>query len=197
MRYVALGPIMLVLAAAGCVRPRYEPVHHYLVDLACRVPKTESCGLTVGVYPIEAAQPYKLPMVYRDGGLELHYYPHAQWAELPRDAVTEGLIDALNATGRFGDVAYAHAVQFPDLVLTGRIRRFEEDRTEEPPAAVCEIRVELRRSKQRELVWAATLNSRQPLETDTASGLAKAMSRAVSAVVEQAAKQIASVEFSE
>lgn len=188
----------VVVLVSGCLgRPNYEPTIRYVLEPSVEPPKALSTELSLGIYPLDADQPYRQQrMAYRDAGLRLAHYAHAEWAEPPRDALTETLFEALAGTGRFKDVGYAHDVQMPDLVLLGRIRKFEEVRTVTPWVAECEVRLELRKGRLRELVWGATLTAREPIEHKSPSGLAEAMSRVVAAIVHDAAAQIASVPVS-
>lgn len=195
MRYATLA-LMAVLCAGCFGRSTYTPTAYYTVDPAPAVQPAGECGLRLGVRPLEPARPYsRSKIAYRADGHVLGHYPGVEWAELPGDLVTRALMDALAASGRFSDVGRAIDMAAPDLILTGQLRRFDEARTEDPPVAVCEVRLELRHAVDRQALWADTLTASVPLERDDVAGLSEAMSRAVGDLVAEAAARITQIEF--
>lgn len=189
LRYIGLA---LALIAAGCITaPDYTPIVRYTVEPRFEVPQAQPVDKSLGIRPIEAARPYKQPITYRASDFELRNYEYAEWAESPRDMVTRALTDAIIATQRFKDIGNAADLNAPDLILTGQLRKFDEDRTTAPWTAACEVRLELRDTFSSEAVWAATLRATEPMERNDVSTLPLAMSRAISIIVEQAAREIA------
>jgi len=199
MRWFALT-LSAAALLGGCVTTSYVPTERYVLDPQIAPHEAQPSGLTLGIRPFDAAQPYRQRMAYRTGDARLDYYDHAEWVEPARDSVTRALLDAIEATGRFGDVGLSHDVGAPDLLLIGHIRRFDEVRSESPWVAECEVRIELRRGIKREAVWTATLVGREPIEDGRTSpegdpsALAQAMSRAVADVAQRAAEEIAALD---
>ncbi|HEO71377.1 MAG TPA: hypothetical protein ENN80_08945, partial [Candidatus Hydrogenedentes bacterium] len=154
-------------------------------------------NMSVGIRPLDPLMPYKQRIVYRAADYQIGYIPQSEWAEMPRDTVTRALLDALVASNRFADVGDAADLRNPDCVLTGELRRFDQDRSSVPWQAVCEMRIELRVGLLREAVWSGTIVHREPLAQEDTAALAAAMSKAVARVVEDAASQITAVEFPE
>jgi len=188
MRYAILA---MALVAAGCVTHTYPGVVLYTITPELDVAQAQGTERTLGIRPLVAALPYKQQVMFRESDFELRPYDNVQWAELPRDMVTRALTDALVAAKRFKDVGNAADLNAPDWILTGELRRFEEVHTCDPWVAQCEVRLELRDALGSEAIWAGTLSAREPLTQNDVAALAPAMSRAVAAVVEQAAAQIA------
>jgi len=189
MRYVST---FVALMAAGCLTPRtYEPTVRYRLDPAPEVAAVEPGNATLGVRPLQPGRSYTAKICFLEPGHELGRYERAEWAELPRDVITQALTDALVATGRFRDVGLASDLARPDYILTGYLRRFEEDRTRDPWEAVCEVRLEMRKAMAPGEVWAATLTKRRPLAERTLPALASAMNEAIAELVEEAATAIA------
>ncbi len=186
---------LLAVLIAGCATRTYEPPVQYLLTPEWSVSEVAPTGETVAVRPLDPARPYRQQIVYRDGR-QLGQYVMAEWAELPGDAVTRALSDAIRATGRFSDVGDAVDMRRPTYVLTGSVRRFDLRKDTDPWAAVCEIRVEVRRSLSQEALYAETLKSEVPLESNDISVLPAAMSDAVAEVVTEAANGIAASEAS-
>lgn len=187
MRYLTV----LTLLLAGCISKEYTPIRHYVVSPEFRVEPVSPDGKTLGYRPLEAALPYRLPMAYLEQHHELRFREHAQWADYPADILTRAIEDALKETGRFADVGDAGRMARPDYLLTGIVRRFEEDRTVDPPAAVAEVRLELREARGTEVVWEGLLREQEPVGTDDAGAVAAAMSRAVARIASEAAASIA------
>ena len=185
------GMIVAALVVAGCVSRTYTPETLYVLAPEVRVSRAQPTDRTLGMRPLQAARPYKQAIVFRAPGHVLGQYDSSLWAELPSDAVTRALADAIRETGRFRDVGNAADMNAPDLILTGELRKLEEVRTTEPWTAECEIRIELREARGPEAVWAATLRATEPLAKNDVSALPAAMSRAVATVLNQAASRIA------
>ncbi len=186
---------LLILMAAGCMTTAYTPTVQYALAPQVNVQPVETEAWTLGIRPVEPALPYKQRIVYRETGYELGFHVYAEWAELPREILTRTLSDALIASCRFGDVADAANLRLPDFILTGQLRKFDEDRTVTPREAVCEVRLELRGGFTRRLAWADTLTARVPVEGDGAPALADAMSHAVARMVEQAVTAMAACDL--
>ncbi|MBM3290162.1 MAG: hypothetical protein FJY92_08435, partial [Candidatus Hydrogenedentes bacterium] len=161
----------------------------YAIEPKPAISPVESSGKSLAVRPLEPARPYKQNVVYRQGP-ELGVYTTVEWAELPSDAATRALIDALVASHRFSDVAKAADLGIPGLILTGQLRRFDLVRDVSPWSAVCEIRLELREGGARALVWEKTLTASEPLATDGNESLPAAMNAALTRVIHEAVTEI-------
>lgn len=194
MRHIAWsGAVAACLAgavlAAGCLGPR-DVVESRLFRLAPPAPAPGAAapsGMTVGVRPLDTARPYDLRMAVMDSDFSVAYRSFDRWAELPSDALTRALSDALSATGRFSDVGGAGDMNRPDFILTGEIRAFHENRTVSPPVAELEARLELRASREPAVVWSGTLRETEPLDGADGAAFASAMNRAAGRLVGRAA----------
>lgn len=177
--------LSVTLGLSNCAGRTYKPVVRYSVNPKIETPRVEATEKLLAIRPLEAAQPYKLKIVYRESDYVLGNYPDVEWAELPRDVVTRALQDALSSSGRFRDVGLAGNLGVPDLILTGQLRRFEEVRAPEGAVALCEVRLELREAIGGKGRWTATLSAKEPLQAADLPSLAAAMSRAVEKVVQE------------
>jgi len=180
----------LAALCAGCVglnKPA-APLRYAIEPKPAIAPAANS-GKSLAVRPLEPARPYKQNVVYRQGP-ELGVYTTIEWAELPSDAATRALVDALAASGRFTDVAKAADVGIPDLILTGQLRKFDLVRDTEPWTAVCEVRLELRSGPERSFIWAKTLAASEPLATADNGSLPAAMNAALGRVIQDAVTEI-------
>lgn len=182
----------LGISVAGCFGARELPaVHQYSLDPQIAVDRFPQVESTLGIRPLATARPYGLSMVYLEGNARLGISELDAWAETPRDVVTRAITDALVAAGRFRDVGNAAAMARPDLLLTGELRKFLENRTVSPRTAEIEVRFELREARGANCLWAETLRVERPLEKQSAAAFAAAMNEAVGQVVSQAATAIA------
>lgn len=187
MRYAA-G--LLALLMAGCATRSFDPPIRYVLTPEWSVNQAQTADETLAIRPLTAARPYRQQIVYREG-LELGQYARVEWAELPGDAVTRALSDAIRDTGRFSDVGVALNLRQPRYVLTGSLRTFDLCKETEPWTAECEIRVEVRESLGPKTLYAQTLSKSVPLESNDVSALPVAMSKAVGEIVSEAANGIA------
>jgi len=189
MRYAIL---FVTLAAVGCGGATYTPTLDYLVDPALHVQKAPNkTDISLGLRPLESANPGLKSMSYTEDGVTLQQYPNAQWADAPRDVVMRALSDALSMTGHFHDVGNAADMATPDWTLTGTLRKYYEDRSGKSPQAVCEISLDVRADNGAKPVYSAILKNTVPMEGDTPAEFAKAMEKAVADVAQQAAQALA------
>ena len=188
MRY---GWLLIPFLMAGCMSHKYTPVKQFVLEPQIQAKKTAPTDKTLGIRPFEAARPYRQPIAHRDPDYVLGTDENFSWAELPATVVTHALTDALAATHHFKDVGDAANLLSPNLILTGQLRRFDEDRTTDPWTAVVEIHLSLRDQSNPDEVWSSTLSAKEPLRTNDVAALPAAMSKAVSEVVNKAANEIA------
>ncbi len=179
--------LALTASLSGCLFPlSVTPTRHYIIDPKLHIEPAETLDLTLGFRPLAVAQPYDRRMAFVAPNHLLGYRPHEEWAEKPEDTATRAIADALIATKRFKDLGDASHMARPDLMLTGEIRKFHEDRTGARPMAVVEMRLELREARGNAERWADTLHAEIPIE-----GGLKAKGNAVAAAMTQALAEVA------
>lgn len=189
--FILAGACLLL---GGCLSaPEIVKPQEYILDPELQVDVAATVALTLGIREIEAAQPYRLPMVFVDGENRLGYRRLEQWAEKPADMVTRILSDAIAASQKFSDAGDANEMPRPDLILTGKLRKFHEKRDETPAQAVVELRLEIRWARDTESVWADTLSASSPLADTSVNAFVDAVSQALSDVIGQAATKISSL----
>lgn len=190
--------LVLVLPLPGCLFPlSVTPTRHYVIEPQLHVQHAAALDQTLGYRPLSVAQPYDRRMAYLAPNHLLAYRVHEEWAEKPGDSATRALADALVATGRFKDLGDASRMARPDLMLTGELRKFHEDRTGGQAKAVVEVRLELRAALSNTGLWADTLRAEVPIEGGNkpkGSAVAAAMTKALTEIAEKAANEIAKVQ---
>jgi ABC-type uncharacterized transport system auxiliary subunit len=196
--------LLVMVFVVGCdpLAPRTNVVNtrYYSIAPMISVNTYPTLPLALGVRQLDYARVYKERIVYRESPHEVKIYEHDEWTELPRDAVTRAVQDALAQTQRFRDVGDALDMRTPDLTLTGELRAFEEVRTEDPPYAYVEIRLSLRRTlglRDHRALWSDVLSASVPLARDEVAGVAEAMSQAVAQVAADAATAMAELDIEE
>lgn len=184
--------LIVLLPLCGCLTTsKITPTRYYTADPIMNITAVAPSAQTLGVRPLTVARPFKTPMAYRDATQQIAFRPNDEWAENPGNMVTRTLIDAMAALGRFKDAGNAADMARPDLMLTGEVRKFQENRQASPATAEIEIRLELRAARANGVLWAATLSAQAPMESDSADAFAAAMSRALGRIAELAAEGIA------
>ncbi|GMW02912.1 MAG: hypothetical protein AMXMBFR84_40480 [Candidatus Hydrogenedentota bacterium] len=182
--------IAVAVLSTGCLTRSYVPTARYALAPQPTVEPGVSTGQSLAVRLLIAAQPYNQPIVYRTSDFEVGTFPYAEWAEPPREVVTRALMDALTASGRFSDVGYSLDQTRPNLILSGEVRRFDILRDEEPWKALCEVRLELRKAIEKELIWQDTLVATKDLTGNDVADAPAAMSSAISEIVNKAVRDI-------
>lgn len=187
-----------VVSALGCLHaPDVERTRFYSVAPRIEMPAAQPLPLTLGIRPLFASRAYGAPMAYLDDNHQIGYRTRDEWAEPPATVVTRAISDALVASGRFADVGNAADMTRPELLLTGELRIYHENRTIEPHVAEIEVRVELRQSAKPGSVYAATIHETEPIASDSPLAFAEAMNLAVARLSTQIAESIAQVELGE
>jgi ABC-type uncharacterized transport system auxiliary subunit len=183
--------ILCCLVGTGCFGAKAGvPTRYYVLSPTVEVAKAEPVDLSLGVRPLLAARPYRLPMAYMQEGNLLQFRALDAWSEEPAVTLTRAIIDALARTGKYKDIGDAADMARPDLMLTGELRELHEDLTTTPSTAVAEIHLELRESRGNRLLWQGTPRASMPLADDTSAALADAMSKAVAQIVQEAVSAI-------
>ena len=172
-RHVIGGLLSItVLLLSGCLHsPVIEKTRYYAVTPAIKVNPVPSSGLTLGIRPLFVSHTYGPVMAYLDDNHQLGYRSGEEWAESPAYVVTRAIQDALAASRRFADVGNAADMARPDLLLTGELRIYRENRTVEPPTAELEIRLELRKATEPGSLWAETITESEPMKDDSPNAL--------------------------
>ncbi len=173
---------------AGCLTPStIVPPKQYILAPDIPVSQSESVGLSLGMRALNTARPYAKPNIaFLTEDNLLGYYPDVLWAEQPATVLTRELLDVLDASGAFTDTGDAASMSRPDLVLTGELRKFHEERSGEGSSAVVEIRLELRNPKEAKLLWAETISRSEIIDGSGPEAVSAAMERTITAIVEQA-----------
>lgn len=160
---------------------------HYRLDLEpSRVdqPPESRPALAIEHFGVDAA--YDQPQIaYRDSPYRLQRYHYHRWAAPPGLLLTDALRSAYQATGRFASVTSGTTAR-SDLVLSGHIAALEEvDVTEDEWIGRVVLELRVRDATTGDLLWSDTVERRETLEERSPAGLAEALSRALTSIVEE------------
>jgi ABC-type uncharacterized transport system auxiliary subunit len=190
--------LMGYLATSGCLTsPNIEITRHYTLQPIVQTETVQKVDFTLGIRPFFAARPFGLEMAFLDDAHQLGYRSKDHWAEPPANTITRAVSDAIADSHRFSDVGNAADMARPDILLTGEVRIFYENRTVAPPQAEVEVRFEMRLARQPGALWAKTLQETEPLDSEDPQSFAQAMNRAVERLAQRAAQEIVSTPMPE
>jgi len=131
-------------------------------------------------------------MLYRISPVEIEYNDYEVWAEPPQEMVSRAFLEGLRSAGIFKRVAWAEdfPASFFPMVLTGRLERFELDRTTKPPSAYIAVSLELQGAERNSYHWEGMMTARENLTIDTPAEYAHATERALRRLIENTAKEL-------
>jgi len=122
-------------------------------------------------------------IVYREGPNLQNLDPYNRWRTKPGDMVTDFLIRDLRHSGLFQAVFSYHQEEETHLLLEGQVNEFLESKEEDGLKAVLSLNVTFfDRSKKdsiQRVVSQRDYRYAEPLEKETYTGLAQAMSKAM------------------
>lgn len=189
--------VMLVLAltvgalsACGGSTPE---IKHYRLELEPQRKNAQAGDQPVlGIEQFTTDAAYDEPqIVYRSTPYELNYYYYHRWASNPGLLVTDALRRGYAQTGRFESVSTGQVVG-SDVILSGHISAIEEvDVSEEKWLGRVVVEMRLRHGQTGDLLWTKVFEEQERLTERSPAGLAKAVSTALTRVVEKSAGDIA------
>lgn len=188
---VALGG----LSACGGSTPE---VKHYRLELEPQRASDQSGAQRVGDKPVLGIEQFTTDaaydepqIVYRTTPYELKYYYYHRWASNPGLLVTDALRRGYATTGRFESVSIGQVVG-SDVILSGHISAIEEvDVSEEKWLGRVVLEMRLRDGQTGDLLWTKVFEEQEELVERSPAGLARAVSQALTRVVDQSAADIA------
>jgi len=124
-------------------------------------------------------------IVYRESPEEIKFYQYHRWAVDPRTAVTNAVVQELQARGLFESVARFDGRERSDYLITGRLDELEEIDNGRDVRVQVRISAQLMNIKTGEVVWKGSSAETSGLEHRTMTGLVDQMSQAMQVSVER------------
>jgi ABC-type uncharacterized transport system auxiliary subunit len=173
--YIA-STVLLALGLAGCGMPR--PIHFYEIETPtapARVNTTRPIDILVG----RITGPTFLesePIVYRTGSNEVGTYQYHRWSDPPVELVQANLIHLLRSSGDYQNVLRAGSGATQELIVRGRLDRFEEvDAANISTLVAMEFELYNRRTAQ--VLWTHSYSQMEPAQGKEVSQVVQALDR--------------------
>ena len=155
-------------------------------------------NLTVGVPQFEAEGIYARDnMLYRKTPYEIAPDYYRRWGVPPQKMLSDATVDYLRQSGLFAEVLRMPTLSRVDLVLNGRIIRFEEETGPQGPVIRVDLEFSLEKSRTNERLWREEVSSSSPIslpETTEAAvsaaetGVRTCLEKAIGSLAEFSAK---------
>jgi ABC-type uncharacterized transport system auxiliary subunit len=125
----------------------------------------------------------------------MEYDEYNRWIEPPREMVTLAFFHAFQKSKLFRHVGPAAALDRPDFTLDGELLRFNEVEEKGGRRAEFGVYLELRKQKDRALLWSSVISTSREIGTTGPKGLAEAMSAAVEEAASRAVSAVTAVKL--
>jgi uncharacterized lipoprotein YmbA len=172
-----IGAIVL----AGCGSVRYPA--NYVLNLP-RPPLLQAAPSIGALGPV-AVREFGCPeylcegrIVYRSSPEEVGFYEYHRWAMNPRQAITQYVVDGLQAQSLFKSVAVHERGSEAAYLLSGIIDRLEEVDQGRDVRAVCTISAQLLDTRTKSVVWSHTASETVQVEKRDIRGVVSSLSAA-------------------
>jgi ABC-type uncharacterized transport system auxiliary subunit len=129
-------------------------------------------------------------IVYRDSPYQVKYYNYRRWIAPPQRLVSEAIFSQIQQAGIFEIVTNEPIAQKTDLILTGRIRAFEEWDEATSWYGHVKIDFQLLKADTREIIWQNSFTQKQPVAINEPVEVVKAISAATQQIVHSAMTEI-------
>jgi ABC-type uncharacterized transport system auxiliary subunit len=181
--------VLLGLFEAGCLDSR--PVHYYTIEMASP-PVTPGAPAGPALMVGNIGAPSELQdgrICYRIGSNEVGAYEFKRWIERPGTMVSESLVQALRASGKFRSVMESSSAVASDYQLRGELYEFDEVDRETIQTCIS-LRVDLVNEKTRQVVWGDLVKREEPVRGKTIQDVVASLDRNLQAVVKETADGI-------
>ena len=172
-----IGIAAVVAGLSGCAKIRYPS--YYVLTLPAPVVSTDRKPILGSVAVRQFTAPGYLregPIVYRQSPDELGFYQYDRWAVDPRRAVTNAMIQSLEARGIAQSVDLYDGSLTRACLLTGGIDRLEE--VDEGRVVWIEVAVSAQLTSLRtgEVLWQGSSSKRVKLDQRSIPGVVAGLS---------------------
>jgi ABC-type uncharacterized transport system auxiliary subunit len=157
-------------------------------------PERQVAGSVLAIEPLASEGAYDDErIVYRVDPVRLDYYQYHRWSTAPGSMIGNYLQQALARSGRFRSVVRDTT---PDTaaVLGGRVTAIEEvDDAQSRWNGHVALELTLTDPRTGEILWSQAYEQREPLDSRTPAGLARALGVAMQRIAREAAPVIAAL----
>jgi len=177
---------------AGCGSVRYPTT--YVLNFPPAVPQATAAKGALG--PL-AVREFQCPeylcegrIVYRSSSEEVGFYEYHRWAINPREAITQYMVEGLQAQSLFKSVVMHERGREEAYLLSGHIDRLEEVDQGRDVRVVCTISAQLLDTRTRSVVWSHTASETVQVEKRDVRGIVSSLSSAARTAADRLLKSI-------
>ena len=192
-RTLALTLIGLGLALAAC-SGSIPMTRYYQLAAPRSAPQRPLAGSVLAIEPLVSEGAYDDErIVYRVDPVRLDYYQYHRWSTTPGSMVGNYLQQALAQSGKFRSVVRDTTADTA-AVLGGRVTAIEEvDESQSRWSGHIALELTLTDPRTGEILWSQAYDQREPLDSRTPTGLARALGVAMDRIAHEAAPAIAAL----
>ena len=123
----------------------------------------------------------------------MDFYPYERWGARPDEIVTDRMIDHLTALGRFQEVVRTVGGPKADILVRGRVKRFEEVERGGAFFAVVQIEYSVLDRRSGQVLYQGRLTGEEKAASKPPKGFVNAMAESLKKLLGKAAIQTARV----
>jgi ABC-type uncharacterized transport system auxiliary subunit len=127
---------------------------------------------------------------YRIGSNEVGAYQFHRWTERPGTMVSQSLVQALQASGKYRSVMESSSAAPGDYQLRGKLYEFDE--VDRDTIQTCiSLRVDLVNMRTRQVVWGDLVKHEEPVRSKSVPDVVASLDRNLQSVAKETAAGIA------
>jgi ABC-type uncharacterized transport system auxiliary subunit len=194
MRSLILMSLLTALLTFAC--GSIPETHYYTIGRPVPEAGTrllEDTGLIIGVPQFEAEGIYARDnLLYRKGNYEIAADYYRRWGIPPQKMLAEAAIECLRASGVFAQVVRLPSMSSVDLILVGRILRFEEVPDQVGSGARVDLEFCLKDPGDRSVLWRSEFSETTTVGAiPTTEAVVVALESSIHSCLKQAAGKVA------
>jgi len=185
--------LCLLALLPGCLLPERSGVEvsYYSIDPRPPIqPVAKPAALSLAVRPLDSASRYEPRILFTDGGPTVGYTEFERWVEPPAEMVTRAIRRGLSGACVTCVVADDRLVRRPDVLVEGRLTRFDQVRGKDAWSATCELELVVLLADRNRALVAQRFAVTKPAKEPTTAAFVEAMTAAVADIVLQAAATV-------
>jgi ABC-type uncharacterized transport system auxiliary subunit len=183
---LAIGLVIGFMTSTSCGKIHYPD--YYVLNIPAPAPANRIHGPVAGSL---AVREFRAPVFLREGAIvyrpspeQIDFYHFYRWAEDPRRAVTDLMVQHLQAGGFFRSVDLYDGRGSADLVLSGTLEHLEELDHDGKVSVQVTISARIVSAKTGDVVWQGMSSKIATLDKRTIAGIVEEMSRQMGSAVE-------------
>ncbi len=192
-KHRAVGPISLiaVFLAIGiilsCGRP--PEIHYYTVEVNSGkkdANHTAQLPYAVGIVKFDGGVLYTDDrIIYRESPYEVKFWHYRRWIAPPNILVTEAVREYIKAHEIFRDVVGYPSANPPHMLLTGKVKAFEEIDKPEGWYAKVALQLTLTDLKNKQVVWEDYVEATTEIPQKQPASVVESINRALNQCLEE------------